>query len=105
LWDDYTKQQVDLKDADDGCFWISFKDYEKFFYITTVCFYNPEMIQQSISDELLDDFGIVRLSVGLQQKAAITLDQVSARFVDDTMRGDYQYAALRLMLIQIVDGD
>lgn len=52
-----------------------------------------------------DDFGIVRLSVGYQQKTAITLDQVSARFVDDTMRGDYQYAGLRLMLVQIVDGD
>ena len=40
LWDDFTKPQVpNFEVADDGCFYISFKDYDKFFYITTVCFF------------------------------------------------------------------
>lgn len=40
LWDDCTKSQVpNFSVSNDGCFWISFEDYETFFYLTTICFY------------------------------------------------------------------
>ena len=40
LWDDFARKQVpEFVQKDDGCFWISFKDYDKFFYITTICYF------------------------------------------------------------------
>ena len=32
---------------------------------------------------------------------SITVDQVDARFVDETMRGSYEYPAIRLMLTKV----
>lgn len=29
-------------DASDGCFWMSWKDYQRFFYITSVCSYERD---------------------------------------------------------------
>lgn len=52
LWTEHTKAQVNYKNADDGCFWISFEDYDKFFYITTICYYVDTFINDSESDEL-----------------------------------------------------
>lgn len=51
LWDDFTKAQVpEFTAADDGCFWISFKDYDSFFYITTICFYKTGYLESTVSD-------------------------------------------------------
>lgn len=82
----------EYRDADDGCFWISFKDYDIFFYITTVCFYKADYLESVVCDELSqDEFGLIKLTLNedAEQTIAITLDQINARFVDDTMRGDY----------------
>ena len=49
-WTESTKQQVDHQDKDDGCFWISFKDYLKFFYITTICYYNEHAVDNYVAD-------------------------------------------------------
>lgn len=51
LWTDFTKKQVDYKNADDGTFWISYKDYDKFFYITTICFYDEKFVHDYIVDQ------------------------------------------------------
>ena len=105
LWNDYTRSQVpDYKFADDGLFWISFADYEKFFYITTICFYKTGYLENSISDELeTGDFGLCKLVLtqDAEQTIAITIDQINARFVDDTMRGDYLYAPIRFIVTRI----
>jgi calpain-15 len=40
LWDDHVKKQLpDHEIKNDGCFWMSMKDYDDFFYITTVCYF------------------------------------------------------------------
>ena len=50
-WSASTKQQVNFVDKNDGCFWIAFKDYIKFFYITTICFYNDQIVDSYVSDQ------------------------------------------------------
>jgi calpain-15 len=65
LWNNYTKSQVpEFKLADDGCFWISFNDYDKFFYITTICFYKTGYHENYICDELEEgEFGLCKLTL------------------------------------------
>ena len=50
-WDQTAKSQVpEYRNADDGCFWISFSDYDKFFYITTICFLRDDYKECSLPD-------------------------------------------------------
>lgn len=109
-WDDHTKAQVpEYKDEDDGCFWISFKDYDKFFYITTICFFKEGYKDNVVADELTfekEDFGMCKLVLNedAEQTVAITLDQINARFADETMRGDYSYCSIKFMVTRIEEG-
>jgi len=60
LWTEACKAQVDFKNADDGCFWISFEDYDKFFYLTTICYYRDTFIPSICSDEHeIGGYGVV----------------------------------------------
>jgi hypothetical protein len=81
---------VDYTDADDGCFWIEFSDFLKFFYITTVCYYRDDFIDSVICDEpKLGGFGLVSFTVkeDISKPMVFTIDQVNSRHVDETMRG------------------
>ena len=49
-WTESTKAQVRLQDKDDGCFWIAFADYVKFFYITTICYYYEGQFDNFLAD-------------------------------------------------------
>lgn len=95
--------------ADDGCFWISFRDYDQFFYITTICFYKTGYLESTVADQLCssetEDFGLCKLILkeDAEQTIAITLDQINARFVDDTMRGDYFYSPVKFMVTKLVE--
>ena len=51
LWTDHCKRQVDFKNAEDGCFWISYEDYIKFFYITTICYDREDFQLSRLNDE------------------------------------------------------
>ena len=42
LWTPKTKAQVKLVDKNDGTFWIAYKDYITFFYLTTICYLRDE---------------------------------------------------------------
>ncbi len=54
---------------DDGCFYISFSDYDKFFYITTICYYVEGYDETGVCDqhaELDTDenpFGLVKFEI------------------------------------------
>jgi hypothetical protein len=77
LWTEKCKLQVDFKNADDGCFWISFSDYDKFFYITTICYYREDFVPSIICDEHeIGGFGIVKFTVAqeLREPAILTID-------------------------------
>ena len=55
---------MNYSNANDGCFWISFNDYDKFFYITTVCYYRDTFIPSIVCDEHeLGGFGLIKFSV------------------------------------------
>lgn len=50
-WTEKTKAQVDLvKDTEDGVFWISMRDFDKFFYSVSVCFYHDRYQDTTIAD-------------------------------------------------------
>ena len=109
-WDDHTRAQVpEFVAKDDGCFWISFHDYDQFFYITTICFFKTGFQENCISDELSiqdnKDFGLCKLTLSedAEQTVAITLDQINARFADETMRGDYEYCSIKFMVTKLYD--
>jgi hypothetical protein len=38
------------RDANDGCFWMSFDDYIKFFYITSICYCDTNWNNSWIED-------------------------------------------------------
>ncbi len=64
LWTENCKSQVNFSNSDDGCFWISFDDYDKFFYITTICYYRTDFVDSVVCDEHeIGGFGLVKFTV------------------------------------------
>lgn len=96
--------QVNLQDKDDGLFWISFSDYANFFYITTICYFYKHLEDNSVCDQHeLYGFGLTKFTIDedITEPVIMSVDQANARFVDETMRGSYEYPALKLMLTKI----
>ena len=107
LWTPKTKSQVKFQDKNDGTFWISFKDYIEFFYITTICFYNDKYEDTFVTDQHdYKGFGLVKFTnpQNHEKPLAFTVDQINSRFMDETMNGEYLYPALRLSLTSLKDG-
>lgn len=107
LWTEKTKAQVNYEDKNDGTFWISFVDYISFFYITTICFYREDFEDNCVTDQHeFKEFGMTRFSNpnDHDQPLSFTVDQINSRFVDETMNGDYNYPAIKLILTKI-DGE
>ena len=50
-WTPELKAKLSYEDKDDGVFFISFEDYVKFFYITTICKYVKENDLSVMCDE------------------------------------------------------
>jgi len=93
-------------DKNDGTFWISFKDYDKFFYVTTICFLKDGYVVNFMPDSHDDNgFGAVKLNHqgDVNEPVVFTLDQVNTRFCDETMRGTYENAAVKLLITRIVE--
>lgn len=91
-WTDSVKRQVDFSNKDDGCFWIAFKDYLKFFYITTICYYFDEAYDNYLADEHpIGRFGMTKFTLEEDHRRPMSfaVDTVNQRFVDETMRGFY----------------
>lgn len=100
------KQVPEYKVADDGTFFIAFKDYVKFFYVTSICFYTDNNHQISVQDEPdADTLGICKLTIpeDTQKMISMSLNQIDARFTDDTMRGEYSYAEIKFIITKIAD--
>ena len=59
-----TASQVNYERKDDGCFWICFRDYMKFFFRTTICYYEGEDVESCIADQHeLYGFGISKFEL------------------------------------------
>lgn len=50
-------------------------------------------------------FGVISLKISkdIETDCLLTLNQINHRHVDETMRGCYKYAPVKLMVAQIVD--
>ena len=75
-WTPKTKAQVDYTDAEDGTFFIAFKDFYKFFFITTVCYQNlkKEPISKHVADTH-DEYGfggVCKVTVGEDQREPVS---------------------------------
>ena len=62
------------------------------------------MVDNCIVDQHdLQSFGMAKfkLDEDLNEQVIIAVDQVNARFVDETMRGSYEYPAIKLILTKV----
>jgi hypothetical protein len=89
----------------DGCFWISFEDYDSFFYITTICFFKTGYKDSQIVDQHeRGQFCIAKVTLkeDTVQPVAFTLDQVNCRFGEN---GPYEqeYATVRLFVTKTIE--
>lgn len=104
-WTPQLKEAVGFEAKEDGIFFISFEDYIKFFYITTICKYVEGGDLSVLEDEHAPGkYCLTRFTITKQYDVPImiTLYQIHSRLVDETMRGSYQYAPLKLILGKIV---
>jgi len=57
---------------DDGTFYISFQDYLKFFYITTICDYDENSCDKQVADEGgHDGFNMIKLTIPRELDEAV----------------------------------
>lgn len=105
-WTDETKRQVDFVDANDGTFFISFEDYVDFFYITTICKYvKGSDISEIAGTHEKGGFLAVEFHNPIDYNEThidFSAHQIHSRFMDETMRGTYRYAPIKLILAKIV---
>lgn len=105
-WTPKTKAQVKFVDKNDGTFWIAFEDYINFFYITTICFYKEKYEDTCVTDQHeFNSFGMLKFTNPQDHNTPLsfTVDQINARFMDETMNGEYEYPGLRLLLTRLDD--
>lgn len=103
-WTEGLKRQVDFENKNDGIFWIAFNDYIQFFYMTTICFFNEKYEDNFTTDEHpVSEFGIVKFTMEKEHPTPISIavDQINSRFVDETMLGNYEYPAIKVMLVKV----
>lgn len=50
IWNQEQVNQIFARDSDDGFFWMSFSDYVKFFYQTTICSFDEASKNNYIAD-------------------------------------------------------
>ena len=101
-WTASTKRQVNLQKTNDGTFWIAFADYVKFFYITTICYYNEQIVDNYLADQHdLDSFGMCKIIIDRDHPEPLTIavDQVNARFLTGDL--NFEYPAIRLVLTKL----
>jgi len=106
LWDDFTKKQINLEVKNDGCFWMSMKDYDDFFYITTMCFFMSGYKEDTqITDwHKSGEFGIAKLTLNkdAEQAVCITVDQINCRFKENG-ENEQEYADVKMFVTKIME--
>jgi len=93
---------------------MSWKDYLKYYYITTICYYITGYLDQHVCDMHMqtwekdstpqDCYAAVRFDVpeDSTHSLSMTLDQIDSRFVDKDMSGNYYYGQIICMLTKVI---
>lgn len=84
-WTVSTREQVNCEDKEDGIFFISFKDFVKFFATTTICYYIDDCEDSFIADQHEDNSWAMAKFILERDNPAplfITLDSISERFFE-----------------------
>ena len=95
---------------------MTWKDYIRFFYITSVCCYETDWKSNWVEDlqspklKLTSNgkdsnFGVLKFSnpVDIELGCILTFNQINARHIDETMRGCYQYAPLKVVIAKLIN--
>ena len=104
-WTPDLQRQVGFEAKEDGIFFISFEDYVTFFYITSICRYqNGGDLSVAEDEHKIGDYCVQKFSITQNYKTPIiiTLNQVHSRLADETMRGTYQYAPIKIVLAKVL---
>ena len=100
------------RDPNDGCFWMTFRDYLKFFYVSSICYYNSQNFNNSVPDVQSvatrtnkSNFSAFKFSLAadIDSDCVLSIYQIHARHVDETMLGNYQYAPVKVVLARFDD--
>ena len=89
----------------------------KFFYMTTICSFddaskcnfiqdiqrNPRLRKRKTGNT--PDYGVIQFKtpVDIENGCVFTFNQINARHMDETMRGNYLYASLKCVLVRLSD--
>lgn len=117
-WTESVIAQVPFyQNKNDGCFWICYDDYLEFFYITTICYYLDDYVDETVPDQHPQAwqlgvkrgncFGACRFDVeeDMNNTSNICIDQIDSRFVDKDMSGNYEYGQIIAMLAKVIYKD
>lgn len=90
-------------DPKDGCFWIGFDDFLRFFSTTSICFTSEKYQNNWLEDIQSGKYGVVKFNIeSLKDECLVSINQINHRHIDETMRGCYKYAPVKLILAKVV---
>nr|QBH22547.1 calpain family cysteine protease [Philasterides dicentrarchi] len=99
-WTQYWREKLNVKDVDDGTFWISIQDFAKYYLGVGICkvndgyFYNSIRLDMSNSTQSL-----VKLTVTKESHLFVVLNQKDDKFFANEK--DFNYSYLRIMVGKI----
>lgn len=103
-WTVKTREQVNGEDREDGCFFISFADFIKFFTRTTICYYVDGYEDNYITDQHeLGSWAMAKFTIERDNPAplCLTVDQISERFLDRPRDGSYLAPPIKIILTKL----
>jgi calpain-15 len=103
-WTPELRVQTGSENKEDGIFFISYDDYLQFFYVTSICKYGDKGRRSVINDEhSKEKYSLIKFTIprNFDQHVLIVNNQVHRRFMDETMRGMYRYANMKMTLIKL----
>ena len=101
-WTVSTREQVNCEDKEDGIFFISFKDFVKFFATTTICYYIDDCEDSFIADQHEDNSWAMAKFILERDNPTplfITLDSISERFFEPSQ--EYSPPQTKIILTRL----
>ena len=94
LWTPEQRQELDIKIADDGLFWMKLEDFIQYFQGVGILEIIPGYLSNAVLVEN-QDLAIVRMQVSESSYITIGIDQIDTRIINDP---DYSYSYFRVTI-------